>query len=159
MRKGQKPRKILYSLPTLPIASILWAARQLRNESTWHNRSDLEKKYIESLVEWAEPINDAFFKSFDTQPRVHKLVYDSVFFICAERNQPSSSKESEEILKGRVSRTGVRGSLSRLVERGLLVRPAKALYWPAGIVYPKDAYRTVRMEPHYEILVDFGNRR
>lgn len=84
-----------------------------------------------ALVDWAVEQRRDFQTALSKEPRLHKEVYAIVEAFCTEDYCAASTSSVVRLLQRKASETGVRGSLSRLVERGFLVRPRTGFYWPS----------------------------
>jgi hypothetical protein len=89
----------------------------------------------EAFLEWARNQMDEFVGLLERQPQLHQDVYHYVYMFVSKTNRCAPTSVIEEGLKNVGTPTGVRGSLSRLVRDGILIRPAVGNYWPADVLY------------------------
>lgn len=129
MAKPHRPRPKIINVPIYPIFSIYKAA--LLAERT-RGISTLDEIEISSLLIWAGIETRRFREELAKEPLLHREVYQIVSQYSSTRTLAATA-DIVSRMKRRASPTGVRGSLSRLVAKGFLVRPKTGYYWDAGI--------------------------
>lgn len=134
MSKPHRPRPILISFPDLPVTTILAAAKLFDAAHETHTSH--------ALLAWAEEIFDSWFQELIVGlPRQENQVFNFVHDTAWETMTavPTTNIVDALVSRGLGRPTGIRGALSRLVEKGILCRVAEGYYWPANIAYDKKA--------------------
>ena len=125
---SKHPEKTKINTPSFPIYSIMKAAK------AW----DVIKENDESkaLLDWALRMCSHFTDGLEAMTEKDQKIYQ---FVESNFNlKLIATKTIVDGLADLATETGIRGGLSRLVKYGLLVRPKKGFYWPAGVAYKPE---------------------
>jgi hypothetical protein len=88
-----------------------------------------------AFLAWTKGRMDDFVRRIGEQPQLHQDVYNYVLMFTRKTGRCAPTATVVEGLKNVGTPTGVRGSLSRMVRDGFLIRPAVGKYWPADVLY------------------------
>lgn len=126
---SMKPRPVMINQPSLPVSSIAEAAKLF----------DAVKGTPKSkaLMQWATNCCISFYKTMDTFcTPLERETYTAVFELSRSGEVVSTDSIVEWCSKSYgATSSGVRGSLSRMVEKGYICRVEKGFYWPADVAY------------------------
>lgn len=129
--KHPKPTAIITTNP-LPIRTIFEIAESY--EALLNGRAS----EAAAFKMWAKDQMHDFHIRLGKEPDLHVRVYTCVSQFTKKTNRCASTAVVVEGVKLAASPTGVRGSLSRLVKAGFLIRPEVGKYWPADVLYERE---------------------
>jgi hypothetical protein len=132
MSKPHRPRPVLVNFPELPVSTILQAAK------LYDAAHDSPESH--GLLAWAEESLDAWFQGrIIGLPMLEEKAWDLVHDLALKRMAAIPTEDIVRTLDIRAAGkpSGIRGALSRLVDKGVLCRVAEGYYWPANIAYDK----------------------
>ena len=132
MSKPHRPRPVLINFPELPVSTILQAAKLFDAA----HYSDISR----GLLVWAEETADTWVQErILGLPLLEEKAWDLVHDLALKRMVAIPTEDIVRTLDIQAAGkpSGIRGALSRLVDKGILCRVAEGYYWPANVAFDK----------------------